>query len=74
MASRAEERNVSEDTLVSVSDVDSVKPASLDASYASCDSLASSDTQTRDPSTPTVTKPGDGHKLTTSRLLFAHVG
>lgn len=73
MASRVDGRSLSGDTLVSAS---AVKRSSFEAGYtSSCDSLTSwAPSPNIEKHSPAAAKLGSGHKLTTSRLLFAHVG
>ncbi|KAH9937425.1 major facilitator superfamily domain-containing protein [Fomitopsis serialis] len=79
MALQADERSLSEKTLVSVSDSDSVKHATFIENHrASHESLGAqvftSDIKTQGESTIACQRPEDGCKLTTSRLFFAHAG
>ncbi|KZT74881.1 MFS general substrate transporter [Daedalea quercina L-15889] len=82
MAPHIDERSLSEDTLVSTPLSDSVKRTSLtDSEYygtRSHESLGSPafspDIKTQDQPSMSSDKVVDGHKLSTSRLLCAHVG
>lgn len=73
MALQPDERSLSEKTLVSVSDSDSVKHATLIESHRASQ-VFTSDIKTLGESTLACQRLEVGCKLTTSRLFFAHAG